>query len=1190
MFSNELHPHFSVTSNKDNKKTTRSKHASSFKKKREKRKSRLLLSMPTKSEISLEKMISLAKIHSEANRPLIKIKDFDGQTKFCQCCSLPSKDDVYLRNCSFCENTDKFAEYGRGTSLYFSFFRYSILIMIFCLLSMALPAFLLTENYTKEITDECTKIYNGLGIIIKETFPLCLNYIEVEGVSYENTLDSSDWEFRYNSRNLITYKNIFKDKGGFGDKINGIIVNFYIMHFIGLLSLFVISVLYIILLENINKQYDMDVTSPADFTILISNLFSAFDIFWKNINIINEKIKKEKLNHNISEESKSQEKTNYSQNDIEEMKEIGLEEISKDEELNIIEAFNQFIKNKICTTDKEEKFKIYDINICYKIGDFMTKEEKIQEIKKEIYKINNEKFQIIKNKLMGLTQGDRKFFYNPLDVLDLNVCQGECCERYHVLSDIIDEKSKLEKELKELLEKAKTLTKNNFSGVIFVTFKTIEEHENFMKPYPKNLIMSIFINIKNLKYFLCCCFVNKKKRKNFFLKRNITVVEAPEPEDVIFENLQCSSCERFIRTLFIYIFSLIVISICFVVILFLNYFQTKRNKKKGNLPIVKYGLSIAISLVISILNAIFQNILENLTKKERQISMTNFYLSFSIKLTIFTFCTSAVIPLLSNYFFSKADYNLLVTNMLMLFITNAFLTPIMWTMNFEFLLKKIKICMLERNQETYTQKELNELYELLDMSIASKYSYIFKTLLMSFLYMPIFPLSIAISLVGFIFGYFLEKFNFSKMYKRPEILNSKICEFYSNYFPINFLMLTIGDFIFLNEEGQTSLWSIINLILFASLIIIPYNQIFDFDFIGINESELTTEDYEECYFTFFNDYEKTNPITKKEGIKNFMLKLEKDGLISRSEYSKILSNFDKANLMETYYKARKNIGNSMAQQNFVNMGKMNTLRKQTTKNRRKTILDSFRKLTNRKPGTIQMLIGDKKRTTKKKSHEMDKDQIIEENEKESESNNTNSNNNKDINSFNLSISNNNSIQETENNNINRSYNKTQKIPKQNLQRRNNVFRMEDQEAIANLVTMYNNPLLFGLKNLCENINSDDEDEEQSEFSENENENYSKSKHSRNEERKGTLSKSNVSSSRSIDFDNIKSVEEEPIVTVEKKPEEKVPKKMKMKLQIKKKIKVKKKIKIKIKVKKVQKKEPEINFNDYNFDWLNLINK
>ena len=141
---------------------------------------------------------------------------------------------------------------------------------------------------------------------------------------------------------------------------------------------------------------------------------------------------------------------------------------------------------------------------------------------------------------------------------------------------------------------------------------------------------------------------------------------------------------------------------------------------------------------------------------------------------------------------------------------------------------------------------------------------------MSFLYMPIFPLSIAISLVGFVFGYFLEKFNFSHMYKRPDILNSKICEFYSNYFSINFFMLAIGDWIFLEESNKTNILSILNVLIFAGLIIIPYNQIFDIDFIGINESDLNQEKYEDCYFTFFNDYEKTNPMTNKEGIKNFM--------------------------------------------------------------------------------------------------------------------------------------------------------------------------------------------------------------------------------------------------------------------------------------------------------------------------------
>jgi hypothetical protein len=498
------------------------------------------------------------------------------------------------------------------------------------------------------------------------------------------------------------------------------------------------------------------------------------------------------------------------------------------------------------------------------------------------------------------------------------------CEKFYELSDIESEKEKLESKLKELLKETGNLTADNFSGVVFVTFDNIKEQEKFLEPFPKNFIMNVFVSIKNLKYFLCCCFIDKYKRKRFLLKRNISVDEAPEPEDVIFENLQYSSLQRFFRTLLIYFISFIMIFICFVIILTFNYLQIKLQRgNNGNKKAIKYTISLLITLVISILNSVFQFFLDFLTKKERQISMTNYYLSYSIKLTIFTFITSGVIPLISSYYYnSKVNFDLLVTNIFTIFLSNSFLTPIMWTMNFEYFFKKLKICLVENKCEHYTQKELNSLYELLDMAIATKYSYITKTLLMSFLYMPIFPLSIAISLVGFIFGYFLEKFNFAKMYKRPDILNSEICEFYSNYFGVNFFMLAIGDFIFLEDENNRNLLSIINVIIFGALVIIPYNQIFDIDFIGINESDLNQDKYEECYFTFFNDYEKTNPMTKKEGIKNFMLKLEKDGLISRSEYSRIISNFDNTNLMETYYKARKNIGNSMAQQSFVNMKKM----------------------------------------------------------------------------------------------------------------------------------------------------------------------------------------------------------------------------------------------------------------------------
>ena len=84
MLPNELiNPHLSETKYSDGKKKSSLKKHNSSSRKNKPRKSKLLLSMPTKSEVSLEKMISLAQIHREANRPLVKIKDFDGHTKFC---------------------------------------------------------------------------------------------------------------------------------------------------------------------------------------------------------------------------------------------------------------------------------------------------------------------------------------------------------------------------------------------------------------------------------------------------------------------------------------------------------------------------------------------------------------------------------------------------------------------------------------------------------------------------------------------------------------------------------------------------------------------------------------------------------------------------------------------------------------------------------------------------------------------------------------------------------------------------------------------------------------------------------------------------------------------------------------------------------------------------------------------------
>ena len=732
-------------------------------------------------------------------------------------------------------------------------------------------------------------------------------------------------------------RKVYSNISGTDDDVDKVLINYHITTFMALVTLFIINLLYIILLYNINNQYDLSVTSPSDFTIIVSNLHSAFKVFWKNINKIN-KVIKEAINN--FKEDKIQ-ITNYIFNECKnEIEILGLQDYPKDEEINIFDAFNHFIKRKICVNSEGDNFNIYRINICYKINEFMKKEEEIQENKRKIYKINHQKYQIEKNKQLGLEKGERKYFYHRIQKLGIDFFNCSVCEKSQNFTDIQKEIKKLENELKALLEQTENLTKENFSGVVFVTFDNMGEVERIMAPYPKNLLMTIFVWIKNLKYFLCCCCVDKSERDLFFLKRNVAVDVAPEPEDVIFENLQYSAFQRLFRTLLVYFLSIIIILFCFFIILFLNDVQIEKTKNNSNNFVIKYGISISITLVISILNTIFQFILETLTKNEKHISNTDYYLSFSIKLTIFTFLTSGIIPLISSYYHSQSKYDLLLTNMLTLFLSNSILTPIMWSLNFEFLKKKLQICLIKNNYENYTQHELNKIYELLNMNVSYKYSYIFKTLLMSFFYMPIFPLSIGISFFGFLFGYFLEKFNFSMMYKRPEMLNSKICEFYSNYFIINFFMLCLGNYIFLRDNNKSNLWCIANLIIFGILIIIPYNQIFVCDFIGIRESDLkSNQTYEDLSLAFYNDYEKINPMTRKDAIKRFLDNLIKNALISKPDYDKIFQNIDKVNLIETYYKAKKNFAESLLLKAFTKMPEVNN---KNRNKKRKTFLERLK--------------------------------------------------------------------------------------------------------------------------------------------------------------------------------------------------------------------------------------------------------
>ena len=688
-----------------------------------------------KKELEREEMLENAEIHRQANRPLKQIKEFDGLTKFCQCCYNPMKDQIHVTNFNFCDSTDEFAVFGRGISLYFSYFKYAIVILLFSFIALSLPNILISNKFTEEIINICNAIYSKEGENMNMTLPFCNGFIKNKKENNNQIISL----FKFNPMNLKQYKDIYFNitsnrKIDNINRLGRILVNYHLIYFIGLLTLFIIHSLYTLLLFNIMKQYDMSVTSPSDYAVIISNLKSAFDIFYDKINKINQMIKNKIEKSNLLRNNFiGQEEKNFSTKIFRRCQEIGLENLDKDKEINTHVGVSEFIKNKICGNENGEPFNIYQINICYKINKYNSIQEKIKQKNNEIYIAKNDPEQLKKNMDLNQSQEENKYFYYPLDICDLYICPFTLFEKSLKISEILNDKQKLEDQLKSILKNTENLTQENFSGVVFIIFNSMKDKDKFIQSHKKNFIMKIINSLSNLKYYICPCCIHRSKLTEYFLKRNISIEEAPEPEDVIFENLEFSWCQRLSRILFAYAISFMLIAVCFFIILYLNNIQIKQSQTEaGNSILNRYGVSISISLVIALINSLFQNLLVFLTKIEKQISMTNYFLSYSIKLTFLTFISSVIIPFLtSNYYKAQLNHDILITNCFTMFLSNSFLIPITWTINFDFILKKIRIYIINKKNKRLPQDDLNKLYELLDMDIASKYSYITRTLLMS---------------------------------------------------------------------------------------------------------------------------------------------------------------------------------------------------------------------------------------------------------------------------------------------------------------------------------------------------------------------------------------------------------------------------------------------------------------------------
>jgi len=829
--------------------------------------------------------IDLAKQHSLANRPIKVIREPtpDDDIQFCKCCGLPCIKPGLYETFKISDNTDTYSVLGEAISLYFSFYKFTIFILLVALCALVIPSFYMVNVYYSSLSKMCDKVK-------VKNFKICDNYYKVQGLSNNNTNQNTvTFTSQLNAVNLISYIELYNTlmehnmndtsliKNKYGKIMEKIVINNSISYFIVLISLFIINLLYIIFQNNKILYYNFRVISPSDYAVIISNMSNVFNSY-----------------HHM----KFRYLKNKKYNPRDYRKKLGfIGSELKDKSITDAMEFSAFIKKFVI--NKKEKYDIETVNICYKLDKYTKLKEKADIYNEYLFELENNPDQIKKNRQLRL-QGNRRIFFQSLfpgviaHAFDFFGCTNDFCSKKISIIDILQKRRNKEKELNLLLEDSYVIKKSNFANVVFVSFSTINEQEKFLEKYRKNLFEKIIFLFKNFKYIFCECFITNKREilKTREIDEFIEVSPAPEPDDIIFENLSTKKIDRILLVCFTTFISFLFIAISFIIVVLLTMAQEKINNLSfGEKNFSKYAVSIAMTGIISTVNIILEIILEKLTKIESHISLTNFNLSFSVKLSICTFVNSAIVPLISNICANietlEIHYELLVSNMLTMFVVNSVVSPLMWTFNVGFYINKLLKWKIERkkNNLDMNQKKLNELYEYMDINLAYKYSYLSKTLLMTFFYLPVFPLGLAISMAGFILGFYLEKFNIGHRYKRPEMMNKTICKFYTNFFEVNFLMLALGDYIFLKGKYNLNYWPYINLAIFFLLLILPFGRYLEINFLGINQSNVVEKNYDEAYFVFHTDYELINPLTIKKGRINYLERLKELNYLSKEEFN-----------------------------------------------------------------------------------------------------------------------------------------------------------------------------------------------------------------------------------------------------------------------------------------------------------------
>lgn len=409
-----------------------------------------------------------------------------------------------------------------------------------------------------------------------------------------------------------------------------------------------------------------------------------------------------------------------------------------------------------------------------------------------------------------------------------------------------------------------------------------------------------------------------------FHGKEVFIERAPEPTDFLWENLAFSSWERFKKRSVTKLFTLLLIVVSFGLIILINWGQGEAREKYGPKSHVVQVFSGSASVIIVAINTILSMVVRILTAREKHPTYTSHFTAIAEKLCVAQFLNTALTTLVAqiilyNQFSELGFINGLlavpfygkggmVENMFFVFISNAFLTPIMnlFDPGYFFKLYKRKKALKQGDKSVMTQKEAHQLFEEPEMDLAVKNALLVKTMLLTAFFAPVIPFSLIFAIVGLTFNYWVDKYLLLRRNVLPIALQNELCVNMIENIEWMGLMFGLGNLIFVlglqNAEGVSVYETISKGLVYAILGLgfvlsqIPSEALND-KFLPIVDEVTEFNTYDGIRLEFTTDYDLQNPVTNQQAMeehaklleekKNFVPKMRKN---VRRGLTKLLEN------------------------------------------------------------------------------------------------------------------------------------------------------------------------------------------------------------------------------------------------------------------------------------------------------------